>query len=54
VTEANYAPCPELRHHWKNLLKPKFTFCGETYGNPMELGPEYTWGVWEKLQISAA
>ena len=39
--EANYAPCPELRRHWKNLRKPKATFCGEACGNPMELGPEY-------------
>jgi hypothetical protein len=54
VIEANYAPCPELRRHWKNLLKPKATFGGETCDNPMELGPEYTWVVWENLKISAA
>jgi hypothetical protein len=54
VIEANNAPCPEIRHHCKNLRKPKATFCGETSCSSIELGPEYIWGVWEKLQISAA
>jgi len=26
VFEANYAPCPEFRHHWENFCKPKATF----------------------------
>jgi len=49
-----------IMHHVLNFVITGKIFvsqrliCGETCGNPMELGPEYTWGVREKLQILAA